>query len=71
MSRDEHIAQCKSVALDYLDRGDVPSAISSMLSDLSKHPETREISTTMSGLGLFVAINHDEDEARRFIEGFR
>ena len=69
--RDEHMAWCKQRALDYLELGDVPSAISSMLSDLSKHPETVEIGIAMSGYGLFMAMNRDEDDARRFIEGFR
>jgi hypothetical protein len=71
MSYEEHIAQCKSAALAYLDDGDHVSAITSMLSDLSKHPETREMGKMFSPLGMFAAASGDPDECRRFIEGFR
>lgn len=39
-SRSEHLAWCKQRAIEYLDNGNPSDAIRSMLSDLSKHPET-------------------------------
>ena len=35
-SRDEHLAWCKSRALEILDRGDRAGAVASMVSDLGK-----------------------------------
>ncbi|MGO9450599.1 MAG: hypothetical protein ACLQDV_06055 [Candidatus Binataceae bacterium] len=37
MTRAEHLAWCKKRALEYLDRGDTVSAVSSMLGDLAEH----------------------------------
>lgn len=71
IDRDEHLAQCKKRALEYLDRGDVKNAIASIGSDLSKHEDFKGIVDKLMPLGLFIAINNDEREARRFIEGFR
>ena len=71
MTREEHLAWCKVRAREYLDHGDVANAITSMMSDMSKHPETKEIDSTLSMLGLMAAANNDVNEARRFIEGFR
>jgi hypothetical protein len=42
MTRAEHLDWCKKRALEYTDAGDVKNAVSSMLSDLSKHPETAD-----------------------------
>ena len=38
MTRDEHLAECKRRALEYLDAGDPREAFTSMLSDIGKHP---------------------------------
>jgi len=64
------MAWCKKRALEYLDHGDVMNAVTSMLSDLSKHPETKGIGDKLGMLGIF-AIQNGPQEARRFIEGFR
>jgi hypothetical protein len=71
MTNDEHLAWCKKRALEYLDRGDVTNAIASMLSDLSKHEETKAIGKSLGPMGLVHAMNRDIAGARRFIEGFR
>jgi hypothetical protein len=68
-TREEHLAWCKEQALEYLDRGYVVSAITSMLSDLDKHPETK-LNPTIKTLGLMYARDNDIDGARRFIMGF-
>ena len=70
MTRQEHLEWCKERAREYLDQGDIVNAIASMLSDLSRHDETRGIGEKLGQLGLLYAMNHDLPGARRFIEGF-
>ena len=72
-TRAEHMRWCKRRALEYLDQPDgpdVPNAIASMLSDLSKHRETAAAGRAMGPIGLSYAMAHDTEGARRFIEGF-
>lgn len=75
LTRDEHIAWCKRRALDYLDRDDVEDgvrlAITSLLSDLNKHPETKPSGKSWGLLGLSVAMENDTARAREFIEGVK
>ena len=71
MTRDEHLEWCKTRAQDYLNVGDVANAVTSMLSDLSKHPDTKGIGEKLSGLGMLSIMNHDLEGARRFIVVFR
>ena len=70
MTRQEHLQWCKNRALEYLNRGDLVNAIASMLSDLSRHDETRDIGEKLRQLGMLYVINNDSAGARRFIEGF-
>ena len=70
MTRQEHLQWCKDRALEYLDKGDLVNAIASILSDLSKHDETRGIGEKLGQLGMLYVMNHDNAGARRFIEGF-
>lgn len=69
MNRDEHLEWCKVRAREYLERGDPENAVASMLSDLSKHKETRGIGKKLGMLGLFAATS--AREAEHFIEGFQ
>ena len=70
-TREEHLTWAKERALAHLEKGDVASAISSMLSDLDKHPETTGHSGIQRGGALMLAgFLSRPDEARRFIEGF-
>lgn len=72
MTRDEHLAWCKQRALAYVDRGELVQALNSMLSDLSKHPETDKHSGVMLGVMLSAGGHLNTPEAmREFIEGFR
>jgi hypothetical protein len=67
MTRDEHLEWAKKRALEYLDRGDVTNAITSMASDvleLKYHP-------ALMTVGMFAAMYNDAVVARRWIEGFR
>jgi predicted YcjX-like family ATPase len=62
---------CKQRALEYLQPGPYfsPSdAIASMLSDLGKHEETREL--LGSPIVALAMLSQDATSARRFIEGF-
>ena len=68
--RDEHLAWCKRRALDYLDRGEIREAITSMLSDLNKHPQLG-CNPYLAMVGMMAARDLDVGAARRFIEGFR
>jgi hypothetical protein len=73
MTDDEHIEWAKKRALEYLDVGDVPQAFTSMMSDLNKHPDTKNHAGLTIGVGFMMLpgwINNSR-EVRRWIEGFR
>jgi hypothetical protein len=70
-TRDEHLAWCKERAHEYLERGDIANGIASMMSDLTKHPETKSNNPYLTMLGMMYAKDHDLEGAKRFIEGFR
>ena len=72
-TREEHIEWCKQRAREYLAQGELLNAVTSMMSDLEKHPETKSLGA-MAALGVFAAMRaqeSDEDFVRRYIEGFR
>jgi hypothetical protein len=71
MNRQEHLAWCKQRALEYVEAGDLAQALTSMMSDLNKHPETKghvgiELGVNLSLIG---GLSTSRD-MRRFIEGF-
>jgi hypothetical protein len=71
MTRKEHLEWCRRRALEYLDQGDVPNAVTSMLSNLQKHPETKlSAESPLSMLGMMTIMQNDRAGAKRFIEGF-
>jgi hypothetical protein len=71
MTRSEHIEWCKKRALEYVDNDDLTSAFSSMMSDLTKHPETDGHAGAVLGMGLLMIGALDTSEKmRNFIEGF-
>ena len=72
MTRDEHLAECKRRALEYLDAGDPREAFTSMLSDIGKHPETANHAGIRIGVGfmLFPGWIDNPQEIRRWIVGF-
>lgn len=70
MTRDEHMAWCKKRALAYLPH-DPMQAITSMLSDIRKHPETK--SDILAGLTInlmMIGALSTSEQARHHIEGF-
>lgn len=71
MTREEHLAWCKKRAHEYLDRGDTVNAVTSLMSDLGKHDETKSSTGGILGqLGMMAAMSGDRNEVRRYIDGF-
>ena len=71
MTRAVHMQWCKDRALEYCDMGDPIQAWASLLSDLSKHEETKNHAGII--LGLAMTLNGSLEKVhqmREFIEGF-
>lgn len=66
MTRAEHLEWAKARALDYLDRGEYLNGISSMLSDMNKHPQLAD----HCGLPLAMTLR-TLDDARSWVEAFQ
>lgn len=70
-TRADHLEWCKHRARDYCDRGDAMNALTSMFSDLEKHPETKGHAGSEIGIMLMLTGGlSTPHEAREFIEGF-
>lgn len=70
-TRAEHLEWCKQRAREYCERGDTMNAMTSMFSDLDKHPETTGHAGTHIGLMLMMTGGlREPSEARKFIDGF-
>ena len=72
MNRQEHLEWCKQRAYEYLDRGDVVNAWTSMCSDLGKHDETEDHPGIDLGMMMLLTDTglRTAEETRKFIEGF-
>lgn len=72
MTRDEHLEWCKKRALEYVDSGDVQQGFTSMLSDLSKHPDLKDHIGCKMGVGFMMLPGwiNNAPEVRRWIVGF-
>ena len=72
--RAEHLQWCKDRAMAYVNEGNLMEAVTSMMSDLGKHPETAERSGgALAMLGLLAlqqAQQGDRDGVIRYIKGF-
>ena len=66
MNRQEHLAWCKSHALEYIDMGDVSQPLASMMNDLGKHDETK----SSVGICMLGFMETTPAGMRKFIEGF-
>jgi len=73
MTQDEHLEWAKKRALEYLDANDPRQAFTSMLSDLSKHPELESHVGIRMALGFLLLPGwiDNREEVRRWIVGFR
>jgi hypothetical protein len=69
-TREEHLEWCKERAREYLDAGDLLNAVTSMGSDLDKHPELG-CNAYLLMLGALDAQNGEREKVRRWVEGFR
>jgi len=70
-SRDEHVLVCKVRARACLDRGELLQAVTSMMSDLEKHDETKQVpGNRLFHLGIMYAQGGDAAGVRRWIDGF-
>lgn len=75
MTREEHLQWCKDRAMEYVKRGALLEAVTSMGSDLTKHPETKSSADSPVMAGLFLlacqqAQSGDRDGVVRYIKGF-
>jgi len=71
MKRVEHLQWCKNRAIEILNNGDITGAWTSMVSDLSKHEETRNHAAIELGMMMVATGNlSTSDKMKNFIEGF-
>jgi hypothetical protein len=71
MTREEHLQWCKDRALAYCEKGETMNAISSMTSDLGKHPDTaNHAGIKLGAMLMFGGHLSTAHECRKFIEGF-
>jgi hypothetical protein len=69
-TRAEHLAWCKARALRYVDAGDTAGAITSIGSDLRKHPDTFDHPAMTWGVQLTLVGHLDTPaQVRQWIEG--
>ena len=70
-TRAQHLEWCKKRALAHCDQGRLQQALSSMFSDLRKHPETADHPAIGLGVGLMSFGDLTTSwKVREFIEGF-
>lgn len=73
MTRAEHLQWCKDRAMEYVNRGDLLDAVTSMMSDLEKHPETSATKGPLGMIGIMAAQqaqSGDRAAVIRYIQGF-
>jgi hypothetical protein len=67
----QHLEWCKKRALAYVDQGELQQALSSMLSDLAKHPKTADHPGIPLAVGrMAIGDLATSGQVREFIEGF-
>lgn len=71
MTRQEHLAWCKTRAIELINSGDISQGLISMMSDLGKHDETKNHSGIMLTV-ILMAGGHlgTVPQAIKHIEGF-
>ncbi len=70
-TRFEHMVWCKKRALEYVEHNDLNQALTSMISDLGKHPETANHFAIELGMMMLMAGHlGTQEEMRDFIDGF-
>lgn len=70
-TRSEHLQWCKDRAMEYIKAGNAAQAMASMMSDLDKHPETKNhVAIQLGAMMMFGGMLSDLRETERFIQGF-
>jgi hypothetical protein len=69
MTREEVLTVAKKRALLYLDAGDLPGAVASMVSDLNLHADLAISAELMGMLGIY-EVKRGPEAVRHWIEGF-
>ena len=72
-TRQEHLQFCKERAMEYVNRGELLEGVTSMMSDINKHPETADKGGVLAALGLMAcqqAQAGDRAGVVRYIQGF-
>ena len=74
MTREQPLKWCKDRAMEYVNKNDLLNGVTSMMSDLGKHPETaKSAGGALAMLGLLAmqqAQSGDRDGVVRYIQGF-
>lgn len=70
MTREEYLNWAKKRALEYVDAGDLASAVASMSNDLQKRRDMG-VNAYLLRLGMMYYDQGDPNAVRRWIEGFR
>ena len=70
MTREEHLNWCKRRAMEYVETNDLSQAVTSMLSDLGKHPDTKKSLDWASPLGVGILLMKNKQRVVEFIQGF-
>ena len=72
MTREQHLQWCKSRAFEYLDQGNIPLAMASFSTDMSKHRETMGNIEMVEGMQRFVEGQLTTPaDMRKYIEGVK
>ena len=70
-TRAEHLQWCKDRALAYVEVDDNQQAFNSFMSDMSKHPETKDNPFLLMGLPMLMGgLLSTPDEMNNWINGF-
>ena len=71
MDRKEHLQWCKDRAIEYVDDNDLPQALASFISDMSKHSGTATPLVAEMGMSLTLSGKlSTAHEMKEWINGF-
>jgi hypothetical protein len=70
MPREEYVLRCKQRAFDYLDQGDLKSAVASFVGSMNARPDCH-LPHYLATLGVLLLMANDALGWRTLIEGFR
>jgi hypothetical protein len=68
--RDKYVERCKLRAFDYLDRGDLRSAVAAFVNNMNARPDC-EVPHHLAALGVLLLMGNDALGWKALIEEFR